>query len=192
MKDKKYYRHRIKNERKTSDLFENEEKDNSIYEKLIKIVEFDSCKKLFIYVSFDMEINTHKIIKLALEKGKNVYVPKVISKDFGMLAVRLNNLMDLKKNRMGILEPIDKTEIIDPKDIDLAIIPGLAFDLKGNRIGYGGGYYDRFFSDKKKKLPIMIALAYESQVFPQIQEETYDIIVDKIITEKNVYNISNI
>ncbi|HEY5561224.1 MAG TPA: 5-formyltetrahydrofolate cyclo-ligase [Clostridiaceae bacterium] len=191
MMDKKYYREMVKSKREATDFSEKDKKDKAIFEKLLKEKEFISCNNLFIYISFDLEINTHKIIESALEQNKNVYVPKVISKALGMIGVRIENFEELRKNKMGILEPLEAIEIITKDDIDLAIIPGLAFDLKGNRIGYGGGFYDRYFQGEKNKLPSMIALAYEYQLFTNITQDTFDIKVHKIVTEKNIYNISN-
>ena len=68
-----------------------------------------------------------------------------------MKAIRLNSFNDLEENSMGILEPKDDTNCIDKENIDLIIVPGAVFDLEGNRIGYGGGYYDRFLSNIKDK-----------------------------------------
>jgi 5-formyltetrahydrofolate cyclo-ligase len=189
MIDKKYYRDLIKTKREAEDFLEKKRKDKVIFQKLLKDDKYERADKLFIYVSLASEIDTHNVIKAALLENKKVYVPKVISRSLGMVAVKINSLEELRKNNMGILEPIEALKIISKEDIDLAIIPGLAFDVNGNRIGYGGGYYDRFFQGIK--VPFMSALAYEYQVFPQIAQDAFDIKIDKIITEKSIYNISN-
>lgn len=156
--------------------------DELIYRKVINNSIFVNASVVFIYVSFQNEVDTHKIIEHALSQGKKVCVPRVISKKDGMKALFINSIGELKTSRYGILEPEDRENEVRLKDIDIAIIPGVAFDKNGGRTGYGGGFYDRFFSyDECKK----IALAYRFQILESIPMEKYDIFVDDIITEKD-------
>ncbi len=98
-----------------------------------------------------------------------------------MIAIRIYSLDNMIEDNWGILEPkdIDKKNICE--NFDLIIIPGLAFDRRGNRIGYGGGYYDKYFS-KIKNINNKVALAYDFQILDNIKSEIHDIKVDYIIS----------
>ena len=98
-----------------------------------------------------------------------------------MKAIRLSSFEDLKENSMGILEPIDDGNFIEKENIDLIIVPGVVFDLNGNRIGYGGGYYDRYL-ETIKDVKNKVVLAYDLQIIDSIEPETHDITFDYIIT----------
>ncbi|WP_278335080.1 5-formyltetrahydrofolate cyclo-ligase [Clostridium pasteurianum] len=146
------FRECIAKRREELSLSDKKEKDSAIYEIITKSKEFIEAEVLFIYVSFGKEVDTHNIIKYALNLGKKVCAPRVISRLSGMKALKVNDLEELELSSYGILEPKDTAEEVKLDDMDLAIIPGLAFDLKGDRIGYGGGFYDRFFSNKNSRV----------------------------------------
>lgn len=161
--------------------------DELIFHNIINNEIFIKAKCIFIYVSFKSEVDTYRIINYAIKQQKKVCVPKVISLDEGMKAVLITDLKQLKENSMGILEPEADDESI-PENIDLVIMPGLAFDLKGGRLGYGGGFYDRFMQKIGGKVS-HIALSYEFQILDNIPMGEFDIPVDGIITEKRTYTI---
>ena len=172
-------RNKIKNKDKTSmdkkiiDIFKEEES-------------YKKARGIFIYIGFGSEINTKIIIEDALKKGKEVYVPKVKGKE--MLLIKIDSLENLVTSSYGILEPTGDNNDFDVDKLDLIVMPGVAFDSRGNRIGYGGGYYDRFL-EKNKIYSEKIALAYECQILKSITSEKHDIKVDKILTEERVINI---
>lgn len=181
MKNKNEIRKYIKEKRKNLNKNDKEILDSKIFNKLINSEEYCTCNNIFLYVSFNGEVDTYRIINHALKNNKSVYVPKVVSKEYGMKAVRIKGFNELKKGAYGILEPKDFCDAVFEKDIDLILIPGVAFDLKGARVGYGGGFYDRFLckvSPKAKK----IALAYDFQILDKVPKEEHDVIIDKIIT----------
>ncbi|MBD7913968.1 5-formyltetrahydrofolate cyclo-ligase [Clostridium sp. Sa3CUN1] len=182
---KKILRNKILSRRDSLNIKEKESIDNSIFNKLISTDLYKKSKSIFIYLSFDTEIDTKKIINRALQDKKEVYIPKIYKKDKSMKAIRLNSFEDLNKNSMGILEPIDDSDYINKEEIDLIIVPGVVFDLNGNRIGYGGGYYDRYLEDIKK-VSNKVALAYDLQIVDFIDPEAHDISVDYIITNTKV------
>lgn len=159
-------------------------KDSLILDKLFESDLYKNSKNIFVYVSFRSEINTFKIIEKAFTDKKEVYVPKVFS-DKTMQAIKIDSLEKLEKNKMGILEPKDESLTIDKTNIDLIIVPGAVFDENFSRIGYGGGYYDRFLKEIKNKKN-KVALAYDFQVLDKVITEEYDIKVDIIITEKRI------
>ncbi len=183
--DKKILRNKILSRRDLLNIKEKESIDNSIFNKLISTDLYKKSKSIFIYLSFGTEIDTKKIINRALQDKKEVYIPKIYKKDKSMKAIRLNSFEDLNENSMGILEPIDDSDYINKEEIDLIIVPGVVFDLNGNRIGYGGGYYDRYLEDIKK-VSNKVALAYDLQIVDFIDPEAHDISVDYIITNTKV------
>ena len=155
--------------------------DATILHELLNSEFYKNAKIIFTYVSFQGEVDTIKFIEKALSEGKTICVPKVISKKEGMEAHILTNLDELEKSSYGILEPKNKNKPINPLDIDLLIMPGVAFDKDNGRIGYGGGFYDRFLKTIAPKAH-KIALAYDFQVFDKNPMDEFDERVDFIIT----------
>lgn len=152
-------------------------KSNIIKEKLFSLPDYEKAKKILFYVSFGSEVDTHDMIKESL-KIKKVVVPKV--KDHELILSRIHSFSELSYGKYKILEPV-KIKKIDVKKVDLIIVPGIVFDKKGYRIGYGKGYYDGLLKrfDHAKK----IGLAFKLQIVDSIPAEEHDIRVDKIISE---------
>lgn len=134
------------------------------------------------YISTDHEVDTTELIRRAWTENKQVFVPRVCGK--GMEFYRIHSFEEVEPGAYGILEP--KGTEISKAEKGLLIVPGVAFDKSGNRIGYGGGFYDAYISrypDLKK-----VALAYEFQVLETIPAEDFDQAVDMIITENHIYD----
>lgn len=160
-----------------------EEKDEAIYERIINSDEYKKSKLLFVFVSYGSEVDTHKLINHALYSGKRVCVPKVIDKVNGMKAVEIRCWSDLIEGYRGILEPeLKETSVVEEKAIDLVIVPGVAFDINGGRLGYGGGFYDRFLLKLKDECHI-IAVCYKEQVVNELPMDEHDIKINCIITD---------
>lgn len=179
--DKKELRKIMKSKRKNLSKNEQELLNNEVFLKFTNSDYYKNSKNIFIFVSYNDEVDTHRIIRKALEDKKTISVPKVISQDEGMVAIEIHSLNDLEPGSYGILEPKKHCKVVDPKTIDLAVIPGLAFDLNGGRIGYGGGFYDRFLmcvSDNCNK----IALGYDFQIVKCVPMEPNDIRINGVIT----------
>ncbi len=179
--EKKLLRNNILLKRNSLDKDIKENIDYQIYNKLITSDLYLDSKTIFIYLSFGSELDTKTIINKALMDGKKVYIPKIYKADKSMRAVSLESFKDLKKNSMGILEPIDDSNYIEKENIDLIIVPGAVFDFNGNRIGYGGGYYDRYLEDIKE-INNKVVLAYDLQIVDFINPEPHDISFDYIVT----------
>ena len=146
---------------------------------------YQEAGTILFYVSYDNEVNTHEMIQESLVKGKNVMVPKTDSKKKTLVISRLLCWDDLCPGTYTILESKDDcVREVPITSIDLCIIPGVAFDHNGNRIGHGGGYYDRLLQAECHAH--RIGLAFEFQVMKRIPIETHDIRVEKIITEERV------
>ena len=158
-----------------------------IFKKLSNISEFIHSKNIMFYVATKSEVQTKNMIEKSLAMGKNIFIPIMDDLSCNLkpsLLIDFNK--ELKKNNQGILEPKQKFQrIYSPEKMDLIILPGIAFDLKGNRIGRGKGYYDRFLKGVKP-FTIKIALAFEIQIVKKIPLDLNDIPVDKVITEKRI------
>lgn len=186
--NKSYIRRLIKSKKNELDLNLKEHMDKSIYNKVINSKEYKNSKTIFVYVSTNSEVNTHQMIERFLEDGKIVCIPKVISKDFGMKAVIIKSFADLELGHYNILEPNNNCKDILKNNIDLVFVPGLAFDKMGGRIGYGGGFYDKYLKDLSTKVK-KIGLCYEFQILKDIPMESFDIRINKIVTEKLEYDV---
>ncbi|WP_195266102.1 5-formyltetrahydrofolate cyclo-ligase [Clostridium sp. 1001275B_160808_H3] len=188
--EKRVLRNKILEIRDSLDNSKKEIMDTKIFNELINTELYKKASNIFIYISFSNEINTINIIEKAFEDRKNVFIPKVYKDEKYMKAIKLNSFDELKKNSMGILEPIDDSDYIEKENIDLIVVPGVVFDNECNRIGYGGGYYDRYLNEIKSK-ENKIALAYDLQVVDKIECEAHDIKVDYIITNTRIIKNTN-
>lgn len=159
--------------------------DNRILSFLVNSSYYKESNDIFTYVSFKSEVGTHDIIKRALADGKNVYVPVIDKPSWTMKIAKISSMSELKKNYMGILEPEqDKIIFADSSDLDLILTPGLAFSEDGYRLGYGGGFYDKFFCQLNQHIT-SIALAYSIQLLDEIPHDEEDQKIDHLLTEKN-------
>jgi 5-formyltetrahydrofolate cyclo-ligase len=158
------------------------QKSAAILQRLRSLPEFQPARAILTYVSSkDNEVDTMPLIRSALEANRTVLVPVAVPSTGGMVWSEFKSLDELEPSTFDILEPPeDSIRPVQPTKTDVAIVPGIAFDTACHRIGYGGGYYDRFlatFGGKK------IALAYEVQVCDSIPAEPHDLPVDIIVTE---------
>jgi len=161
------------------------EKSERIKEQVFHMDELKDAKTILFYVSYDNEVYTHEMIKKCLEIKKQVVVPKTDMNNHTMLCSSLVKWGDLVAGAYHILEPRQEClkEVL-PESIDLIVIPGIAFDCQGNRIGHGMGYYDRLL--KKKINAHRLGLAFEFQIVEKISAEKHDVKVNKIVTEKRI------
>ena len=162
------------------------EKSQEIIQRLISLSDFSHAANIFSYVSYRSEVDTWQFLKLCLDRGKRVYVPRVLDKE-NMGFFQITSLDQLEQGGMDIWEP---TAACPPychektSGQNMMIIPGLAFDDQGKRLGYGGGYYDRYLHTFGPCLKI--GLAFECQIVPAVPCGRTDIKVDGIVTE-NAY-----
>ncbi|MDO5017910.1 MAG: 5-formyltetrahydrofolate cyclo-ligase [Lagierella massiliensis] len=185
--DKKTIRKEIITKRDEIPFDEKNEKDEIIVKKFFDLDLIEKHENIFCYVSFGSEIFTGSILAEILNQNKNLYVPYIDKEINRMRLCQIKDLNeDLERGHYGILEP--KKNLRKPINndiIDLVISPGVAFTKDKNRIGYGGGYYDRFYSSLNSN-PLKVVLAYELQILPSLPVEPFDIPVDMIITEKQI------
>lgn len=160
-------------------------KSHRIALNLFELDEFQLARHVLFYLALEKEVQTREMIGQSFSMGKKVYVP-VVEKEVRRLGV--SELVDLniefKKGPYGINEPADKyLKAVPDAIIDFVVTPGLAFDFKGGRIGYGGGYYDRFL----KGLPTTVqrvGVAFDFQVIDLLPQSDSDVPVHKIIMEE--------
>jgi 5-formyltetrahydrofolate cyclo-ligase len=166
----------IKEQRKALEAAAESAWDDSICEQLLNLDDILRAFCVYCYVSFQREAGTWRFMESLLRQGKCVAVPKVVGKELEFYAI--SGKADLEEGIMGIMEPKPSClKIHDPEAP--VIVPGLAFDKSGNRLGYGGGYYDRLF-EKEPNHP-RIAIAYGFQMFDHIPTEPHDKRMDRII-----------
>ncbi len=163
------------------------EKTRAIETRLFDFANFLESKIALMYVHNNGEVQTGNILRRTYDYGKIVVLPAFKTENFGMNLLKVDNLdKDLQEGPRGILEPDETRCKVVPIDrIDIAIIPAIALDEKGGRIGSGEGYYDRLIP----RLAITtrkVALALEQQIVPQVPIESHDKHVDIIITEDRV------
>lgn len=145
-------------------------------EMLIATPQYQNADTLYLYLPYNQEVRTVPILEHALAAGKRVAVPKVYGKE--MRFIYISSMADVAPGLRGIPEPVlDGPEAEDP--YALVIMPGLAFDREGNRIGYGGGYYDKFLS-REQEHPT-VGLCYGFQMVDSIPKEEWDVPVDLVL-----------
>ena len=159
----------------------------TIVKTLQSLPELQNTKVVLSYMPYGKEVDIKSLNQWILNQGKTLCLPRVISK-MEMEPRIVNNIkQSFHKSGFGILEPTEDNELINISKIDLVLVPGLAFDKNGNRMGHGNGYYDRFLSSCSTST-IFIGVAYSFQVFNTIPFDKYDVKIHKLITEESTMN----
>ena len=167
-----------------------DELSRQICEKFLTLPAYIAAKTAMFYIDVRSEVRTRQHLPLALASGKKIVVPWCNEK--GELELfQLTNMDELAVGMYKILEP--KPELrhlpekqVHPEGLDIVMVPGVAFDRSGARMGHGKGYYDKLLQHARPDAPL-VALAFECQLFPEIPVARHDIFMDVIITEKAVY-----
>lgn len=187
MDPKTQWRQAILEKRRSLDPQFVQEASHKVAGHLFGLEEFNLASTLGLYSSFRNEIDTTHIFKKSHSLRKEIYYPAVDAKKETARFYRVNALKELKPGFAGILEPSKtKNPLSDINYLNLILIPGVVFDKKGNRIGFGGGTYDRLLEGFNGK---RIALAYEFQVVDSLPVEARDQRVDIIVTEERMIKI---
>lgn len=160
------------------------EKSQKICHTLCGLKEYELAKNIFCYVSFRSEVETSDLLEEILLDQKHLYVPKVFGRTMEFFEICSKE--DLEAGAFGILEPVLQNGAAKkyPDDNSLVILPGVSFDLEGRRLGYGGGYYDRYLERYPRGM--RIGLAYELQIADVLLQESLDIAIDAVITENRI------
>lgn len=161
-------------------IADRDEKQKKLEQCFLK--NFSQYESYFIYYSFASEAGTREIVDELLNRGKRVFLPK--TDDDKMFAVEIFDVKTLKQK--------DGTKFLQPEGenyggkIDVAIVPLLAVDNFGNRLGYGKGYYDRFLRDKEI---LKVGLCFDCQILPYVEHDEFDVRLDFILTENGLYEV---
>jgi len=163
------------------------ELSQKIEENLFSCDEFLNRQRVLFYLSFNKEVSTDSMISRSLSLKKKVYVPRInkIAKKIEICQIKSMGV-DMELNSFGIREPAHAPVEL-PKNIDVVVIPGLAFDRSGGRIGFGSGYYDKLFAELPKS-SLLIGAAYDFQILDSLQQDCWDKKVQKVMTEKETLN----
>ncbi|MES0340853.1 MAG: 5-formyltetrahydrofolate cyclo-ligase [Candidatus Humimicrobiaceae bacterium] len=184
-KFKKIIRKKIQEKRDSLADHERLTGSSSIAERLMKLDCYRNSKEIMAYYPFRSEIDTTIIIRKALKQEKKVILPRVQGKTLGLYYIK-DLINDLTPGSFGIMEPIpSKCKIASYKNIDMVLVPGVGFDRNFNRLGYGGGFYDKLLEKLPVKIP-RIALAFTLQIIENIPVMAHDLKVNIIITEKEI------
>lgn len=186
IQDKEEYRKRAFDLINSYDIDILKKYDGKILKNVLKLKSFCEAKMVFIYVSVNREVDTRQIILKALEMGKTVAVPKCFGKGL-MLAKKINSFAELLPGMMDIPEPSEYATTISPEMIDFAVVPCVACDISGTRLGYGGGYYDRYLPKLRKQvLDESVLLTRSFTCFEKLPKNDTDIKLKNIATENGV------
>ncbi len=157
--------------------------------RVLALDEYRAANRLAVYFAVNGEIGLEPVIDAALEAGKEVFLPNLERQALRFAPYFRGQKM--RSNRFRLPEPdVDETQMIDPEALDLVLAPLVAFDAECNRIGMGGGYYDRSFAFRKqadRTAPRLIGVAHELQRVDRIEPEAWDVRLDRVITDQAAY-----
>ncbi len=179
---KKQIRTHVLNRRNAIHPLEQIEYSAKIILNLTSSNPWKNAKSVMLYMSIGSEVFTLPLLSKAIEESKKIILPKVKGKH--IIPIEVNEKFKLISSFGGILEP--EAEEVYTGTIDLCIVPLVAFDDKGYRLGYGGGYYDRFLKEYESKIKLKLGLAYEKQKIEGIPAEEHDVTLDAICTENRI------
>ena len=160
-----------------------------IVDRFMSLSEYTAAKTVMFYIDVRDEVRTRHALPEAIKGDKRIVIPYCVDGELELF--HLESMDELDVGMYKILEP--KAELrsvaskrLQPEDLDLVMVPGVAFDRNGGRTGHGKGYYDKLLQHARPTTPL-VALAFECQLFPEIPTASHDIFMDRIITEAAVY-----
>lgn len=174
--DKKELRSRIRAQKRAMSEAEIAQKSERLGQLFASSSLYRQAKTIYGYLPYNQEVRTVPMLERALRDGKRVAVPKVVGEE--MIFIYLDDLNAVEKGYAGIPEPIANGPVADDPHA-LVLMPGLAFDPQGHRIGYGGGFYDRFLAAQPEHPTL--ALCYDFQLLPHLETDSFDIPVDCVL-----------
>lgn len=176
---KKEIRNSIREFRNNLDADEFNRKSSVIFNRIIQESWFEEVETLLVYVSVRNEVDTYRLMDYAFSHGKKVAVPKIT--DNQMYFYYINSPDQLSGGFFGIPEPVDLSfPLTDFTEKCTIIVPGLAFTVEGHRIGYGGGFYDRFLSENNL---YKVGICFKEQIYDRLSTEQHDVLMNQIITD---------
>ncbi|MFC4766884.1 5-formyltetrahydrofolate cyclo-ligase [Effusibacillus consociatus] len=192
--NKQELRQQILSARNSMSEAERTTKQKAIFDNLLSIPQLNEAGTILAYLAFRGEVETDEIFRWGWQAGKTMAAPVTFKEERKIIPVRIQSFEELQPGAYGILEPSGireeqgnpaSNETVPVARIDAVIIPGVAFDSEGGRLGYGGGYYDRFLPMLRSDT-VKIGLAYELQVVGRLPVEEHDVHLDFLVTEQLV------
>jgi 5-formyltetrahydrofolate cyclo-ligase len=164
------------------------EKSLLIQERIVSLGEYRAADVVALYSSINKEVEMDMVMQDALSSGKSVVLP--VMSDGVLLFRELTDVSDMCRGAFGILEPCECGKIYEPGQACLIVLPGVAFDVRGHRVGYGKGYYDKALHRLEGEGKL-VGVCFDFQLVDGIMGEPHDVRVDMVITEKRVLNTSS-
>jgi 5-formyltetrahydrofolate cyclo-ligase len=160
-----------------------------IVDTFMALPEYAAAKTVMFYVDVRDEVRTRQALPTAIQGDKRIVIPFCVDGELELF--HLESMDELSIGMYKILEPrVELRDVaakrLQPEDLDLIMVPGVAFDRNGGRTGHGKGYYDKLLQHARPDCPL-VALAFECQMFPEIPVQSHDIYMDKVVTESAVY-----
>ena len=177
--DKKTLRREIREKKRLMTQAQIVSASEDLAKQFLNTKQYAQARTIYGYLPYNQEVRTVPILEQALRDGKRVAVPKVYGDE--MRFIYIEDFEGLNPSDMGIPEPVFDTPVADDPTA-LVIMPGLAFDPQGHRIGYGGGFYDKFLASEPSHPTI--ALCYDFQMFSDLDTDTFDVPVDMVLWSK--------
>ncbi len=168
---------------------EKDQASRAICERFASLPAYEAADTVMLYVHMRDEVRTQEFLPEAIASGKRVIVPYCVENELELF--RLESMDELEIGTWGILEPRIllrgmPTKRAEPREIDVIIVPGVAFDRRGGRLGHGRGYYDRLLQHVRPDATLA-GVCYESQLFPEVPMLEYDVFMNHVLTEKGSY-----
>ena len=174
--DKALLRKQIREQKRAMTQLEIQEKSEKLTKLFLDTDLYKNAQTIYGYLPYNQEVRTTEILRQAMQDGKKIAVPKVYGDE--MRFICLQDLSAVEKGFSGIPEPVADGPVGDDPNA-LVLMPGLAFDQEGHRIGYGGGFYDKFLENEPNHPTV--ALCYDFQMLPHLETQSHDVPVDLVI-----------
>lgn len=184
---KKELRTRMRALRREMPPEETARKQERIYQRLISLEEYKRARTLVVYVSKELEVDTWKLMRHALAQGKRLAVPRCVENTRIMNMHFIRSLSQLEEGSYGILEPPANAPILRRTRDALCIVPAFCNDLRGYRIGYGGGYYDRYLSSFRG---VTVGVNFSDCVQKRLLNGRYDVPIQMLVTDRKLYRFA--
>lgn len=183
---KEILRKQLLHTRKIWDFEKRANAADAIQQNLFALPAFQKAETVFCYVSTEFEIDTRNILQWLWQKKKRVAIPLCFEKG-NMCACQVDSFLDMQSGKFGILEPKSYCTKVEPSNISFSIVPALACDQQGHRLGYGGGYYDRYLAGNNI---VSAGLCYDDFFYTALPSEPWDRKLQYVITESHVHTFS--
>ncbi len=177
-------RERIKQLREALSDAARHEETSACYRHLLALSAYQEAKTVLTYMSFGSEMGTYAFLQTLFDDKKNVIAPRIVKRPGGekhLVLQGVQNVNDLEKGQWGILQPRLDMPVVNIADVDFALVPGLAFDERGGRLGYGAGYYDGLLA-KASPAMLRVSVAFFCQVVERVPVAANDLPIDILIT----------